>query len=181
MELESLRKAVEDGCKFSYLLFYGHAPRADGTVGAECLSQWYGAGFEIDGVRYPTAEHRMMAGKAELFGDDEMRARILAASGPSEAKKLGRQVRNFDDRAWKRARFDIVIAANVAKFGQNEALGAYLGSTGDQVLVEAAPRDRVWGIGMGRSNTDALDPRTWRGQNLLGFALMEARAILMAR
>lgn len=180
MNLQTLRDAVENGRTFSYLLFYGHKARTDGTVNSECLSQWYGAGFEIDGVRYATAEHRMMAGKAEVFGDDEMRAQIIDASGPSEAKKLGRQVRNFDDATWKQRRSEIVIEANVAKFGQNEALRAFLLGTGDQILVEAAPRDRIWGIGMGKNNPDARDPRNWRGQNLLGFALMEVRSILMA-
>lgn len=169
---------MAEGRRFDYLLFYGHKPRNDGSVGAECLSQWYGAGFELDGTRYPTAEHRMMAGKAEVFGDDEMRERIIAASGPAEAKQLGRKVRDFDDKTWKARRFDIVVEANIAKFAQNAALCGFLLGTGDQVLVEAAPRDRIWGIGMGRNNADARDPRQWRGQNLLGFALMKARAAL---
>lgn len=179
--LESLRAAVTDGQQFGYLLFYGHKPRPDGTVGSECLSQWYGAGFEIEGVHYPTAEHYMMAGKAVLFEDDEMLEQIVAASGPSEAKKLGRKVRGFDDKVWKQNRFDIVVRGNVAKFDQNAELRAFLLGTGDQVLVEAAPRDRIWGIGMGKNNPEARDPRAWRGQNLLGFALMRARAELMAQ
>lgn len=178
MTLQDLRSEVAAGATFDYLLFYGHTPRDDGEVGAECLSQWYGAGFEVAGVHYSTAEHFMMAGKARLFGDGEMLAEILAASGPADAKKLGRKVRDFDDRAWKEARFGIVVEASVAKFGQNPALGGFLLGTGDQVLVEAAPRDRIWGIGMGRNNPAARDPNAWRGQNLLGFALMEARTRL---
>jgi predicted NAD-dependent protein-ADP-ribosyltransferase YbiA (DUF1768 family) len=41
--------------------------------------------------------------------------------------------------------------------------------------VEASPRDRVWGIGMGASHSDATRPSRWRGTNLLGFALMNVR------
>lgn len=53
--------------------------------------------------------------------------------------------------------------------------------TGDAVLVEASPRDRIWGIGMSASHPDATDPRKWLGENLLGFALMKARAALARR
>lgn len=54
-------------------------------------------------------------------------------------------------------------------------LRAYLLSTGDRVLVEASPMDRIWGIGLAADDERALDPSRWRGLNLLGFALMEAR------
>lgn len=52
---------------------------------------------------------------------------------------------------------------------------AFLLATGDTILAEAAPRDRIWGIGMGKNNPLAQDPANWKGKNLLGFALMEAR------
>ena len=42
---------------------------------------------------------------------------------------------------------------------QNSALRSFLLSTGDKVLVEASPTDRVWGIGLGKNNPDALDPQ----------------------
>jgi predicted NAD-dependent protein-ADP-ribosyltransferase YbiA (DUF1768 family) len=35
--------------------------------------------------------------------------------------------------------------------------------------------DRVWGIGLAATDQGAHDPRRWRGENLLGFALMQAR------
>lgn len=41
--------------------------------------------------------------------------------------------------------------------------------------VEASPCDGVWGIRMDQSNEKVKDPFAWRGQNLLGFALMEVR------
>jgi ribA/ribD-fused uncharacterized protein len=43
------------------------------------------------------------------------------------------------------------------------------------VLVEASPRDRIWGIGMSAGHRDASRPSRWRGLNLLGFALMNVR------
>jgi len=126
-------------------------------------------------VHYPTAEHFMMAEKARLFGDDEARARILKAGSPAAAKKLGRTVRGFTEAAWARARFDIVVAGSRAKFGQNADLAAFLAATGDRVLVEASPVDRIWGIGLAATSPAATQPEKWRGLNLLGFALMVAR------
>jgi ribA/ribD-fused uncharacterized protein len=46
------------------------------------------------------------------------------------------------------------------------------------VLVEASPVDRVWGIGLAGDDEAAGDPERWRGENLLGFALMGARGRL---
>jgi ribA/ribD-fused uncharacterized protein len=61
---------------------------------------------------------------------------------------------------------------------RDERLRTYLFETGDAILVEASPRDRTWGIGLGRESERARDPHAWRGMNLLGFALVRARAIL---
>ncbi|MGC4992026.1 NADAR family protein [Nocardia salmonicida] len=96
-----------------------------------------------------------------------------------QAKKLGRQIRNFDDNVWERARFDIVVAGSVAEFGQDDALRRYLVGTGSRVLVEASPVERIWGIGLAADDPGATDPLRWRGLNLLGFALMRAREELV--
>ena len=55
-----------------------------------------------------------------------------------------------------------------------------LGGTGSRVLVEASPRDRVWGIGLAADDERAGSPERWQGLNLLGFALMEVRHRLRA-
>jgi ribA/ribD-fused uncharacterized protein len=129
----------------------------------------------VDGIAYATAEHWMMAGKARLFGDEEAAARVVAARSPGEAKKLGRQVRGFREDVWVRHRAALVVEGNVAKFGQEPGLGGFLLGTGSRVLVEASPLDRIWGIGLAADDERAADPEQWRGLNLLGFALMEAR------
>ena len=163
------------GYKMKFLFFWGHQPQRDGGIGPGCLSQWWPSPFEVDGRRYATAEHFMMWSKAMLFGDEACAAEILAATHPSEAKSLGRKVKPFDDATWERERFGLVVAGSIAKFSQHADLKAFLLGTRDRVLVEASPRDRVWGIGLGASNPDAADPARWRGLNLLGFALMRAR------
>ncbi|MFJ3234784.1 NADAR family protein [Streptomyces sp. NPDC086787] len=172
---ESLIREVHSGTRVKYLHFWGHRPRPDGSVGASCLSQWWPSPFTVDGVEYATAEHWMMAGKARLFEDAEAERRILAAGHPSQAKKAGRLVRGFDEAAWERERFRIVVEGSVHKFSAHTELREFLLNTGTRVLVEASPVDRVWGIGLAADDEAAQDPERWRGPNLLGFALMEAR------
>ncbi len=172
--------SLEQGHQPRYLFFWGHQPQKDGLIGKTCFSQWFEAAFTVDGTPYATAEHFMMAEKARMFADEEARARILSASTPAQAKKLGRGVRGFDEQTWNDARFEIVVKGNLAKFSQNPPLAAFLSQTGDRVLVEASPVDSIWGIGLAATDAEALTPHRWRGLNLLGFALMEVRAVLAA-
>ena len=174
-DLESLLAAVRRGDRPDYLLFWGHRASASGGVGKECLSQWCPASFVVGAHTYPTAEHFMMAEKARLFGDEETRQRILEASEPRVVKELGRKVRGFDERAWADSRYGIVVEASFAKFAQNPALRSFLLGTKERVLVEASPVDTVWGIGLSAQDPNAKNPEHWRGLNLLGFALMDAR------
>ncbi|MGW1955533.1 NADAR family protein [Streptomyces sp. NPDC001920] len=170
-----LIREVRTGARVRYLHFWGHRPLPDGRVGASCLSQWWPSPFTVEGLTYATAEHWMMAEKARLFGDAEAERRVLDADHPSVAKKAGRLVRGFDDAVWERERFRIVVEGSVHKFAAHPDLREFLLRTGDRVLVEASPVDRVWGIGLAARDDGAGDPERWRGPNLLGFALMEAR------
>ncbi len=176
----SLVRALDEGRTFAFRLFFGHALRVERGLDDAVFSQWFDAPFDVEGVRYATAEHWMMAGKARVFGDGQALERILAAGSPAEAKALGRTVRGFDEATWRAKRSEIVTQGSVHKFGADPARRDYLLATGEAILVEAAPRDTIWGIGLGASHASARDPRRWRGQNLLGFALVSARAILRA-
>ncbi len=172
---EQFEQAAARGEPLSFLFFWGHRPAKGGGPGPGCLSQWWEAAFTVEGQLYRSAEHFMMAEKARLFGDEATRAQILAAGDPAAAKALGRKVAGFDEARWVERRSEIVLQGSRAKFSQHPELLAFLHNTGDQVLVEASPTDRIWGIGLQQDDPRALDPRTWRGLNLLGFALMEAR------
>ncbi|MEP6804578.1 MAG: NADAR family protein, partial [Flavobacterium sp.] len=140
-----------------------------------CFSQWWLSSFEVDKVIYKTAEHWMMAKKAELFKDDKVLEKILQAKSPAEAKKFGREVKNYNETLWLAARFDIVKEGNYHKFNQNPELKEFLINTKDRVIVEASPVDAIWGIGLASDHKDIENPEKWRGLNLLGFALMEVR------
>jgi len=163
-----------------YLFFWGHRPSPDGTIGKSCLSQWWPCTFVLEGQSFASAEHYMMWRKALLFGDSSVAAQVLASSDPSEAKALGRAVAGYDDAVWSSARLEIVTEGNLAKFDQNPELRSFLLATGDRMLVEASPLDRVWGIGLAADDPRALDPASWLGLNLLGEALTAVRTRLRA-
>jgi ribA/ribD-fused uncharacterized protein len=173
--LDALLHQLSEGRSFKYILFWGHQPNRDGTIGKACFSQWWPSSFVIQGVQYPTAEHYMMAEKARLFEDSATEQKILTAKSPGHAKRLGREVSGFSQSIWETERLAIVRRANIEKFGQNKALGAFLQGTSQRILVEASPPDKVWGIGLPAEDPNASRPAKWPGLNLLGFALMQAR------
>lgn len=178
MNREEFTDYYNHGNKVKYVFFWGHQKPISGVT-KSCFSQWYEAPFLVEGKEFMTAEHYMMYRKALLFKDAEAATKVLAATNPGAAKAIGRAVKGFEQTIWEQHRFEIVVGGNVAKFGAHPELKDFLLATGQRVLVEASPRDRIWGIGMSENNPDSCNPNLWRGQNLLGFALMEAREQLL--
>jgi ribA/ribD-fused uncharacterized protein len=120
----------------------------------------------------------MMYRKAMLFKDHEIADQILTSTNPAAVKKLGQSVQNFDEEQWKAHRKEIVLQGNLLKFTQNPDLKALLLATGDKILAEASPFDKVWGIG--KKEADALANKDQWGLNLLGVVLTEVRERLRA-
>lgn len=173
--IDWVEKRFDSGQKNKYLFFWGHRPNRDGSIGNSCFSQWWKSSFEKDGMVFKTAEHWMMYQKAILFEDQEIAKQILRVKTPGEAKKLGRKVRGFTQEAWEENRSKIVVEGNQLKFEQHSDLKTYLMNTGERILVEASPYDNIWGIGLTKDAKNIQNPHTWKGINLLGFALMEVR------
>lgn len=167
--------------KSTYIYFWGHQPTKDGTISKSCLSQWWPCHFEKAGINYNSSEQWMMAEKARAFLDTEALSEILKSKTPKEAKDFGRQVNNFSEDVWKLKSYSIVLEGNLLKFDQNPELKEYLLSTGDAILVEASPYDKVWGVGMRQDEEGIDNPKNWQGKNLLGFALMEVRDIIRSQ
>ncbi|MCM1314202.1 MAG: NADAR family protein [Prevotella sp.] len=164
--------------KLKYVFFWGHTPSPDGTLTKTCFSQWYACKFTVDGIEYSTAEQYMMSQKALLFGDAEINKEIMSAKHPKQFKALGRKIRNFNEKIWNDNKTDIVIRGNYAKFSQNPEFKEFLLKTGNRIIVEASPYDKIWGIGMPANSSGIENPTTWNGENLLGFCLMEVRDML---
>lgn len=174
--------------------FYGHTAAKvqaqTGNAEYRWLSNWAPSKFTALGTTFYSSEQYMMWRKALLFGDVASSFKILEAvtlddfetadnhptdwsACMSKVKNLGRDVNGFYESAWVDNREEIMCDGLTLKFSQNKNMGDMLKSTGDAILVEASPFDKVWGIGVGYH--EAFDPDNWKGLNLLGECLMKVR------
>ena len=173
-DIKEIKQIVRSRPATEIIYFWEPTPHSK-PVSAACLSQWYDCCFEVGGIVYHTAEQFMMASKALLFDDEKTCREILAAYNPHDCQKLGRRISGYDQTSWDASKYEIVVEGNKAKFSQNTDLKEFLLSTGDAILAEASPHDRIWGIGLDRETAMKGTIGQWQGQNLLGFALMEVR------
>ena len=139
------------------------------------FSQWHPTPFEIGGERFNCAEQWMMVSKARLFGDEAAARVILASDDPAVQKRAGQSVVGFETSVWEGWKIDIVWRGNIAKFAANPGAARQLRATGDAMLVEANPRDWIWGVGLAVDDPAAHDPAEWKGGNLLGRILTKVR------
>ena len=144
-----------------------------------CFSNFYPCEFDYAGRHYQSSEQYIMAQKALAFWDNDAFFEILK-SEPKTAKAIGKKVKKYSDKVWSAIRPQVVRRGIRAKFQQNDDLRKCLLDTGDKILVEAAPHDSIWGIGMDATDPDITVPSKWKGQNLLGKTLMRVRADLRA-
>jgi len=150
------------------------------------FSQWHHSTFTDPKLpepynknKFTSCENYMMFRKALLFKDVNSVQKILQEHNCRKVKALGRKVKGFGEDSWNSHREIIVVRGNQLKFSQNKTLRKKLLSTFPKKLVEASPRDRIWGIGIGVNHPNVQDPRFWRGENLLGKCLDKARTLIM--
>lgn len=139
------------------------------------LSNWYLSRFTVNGAEFSSMEQFMMYRKAVCFRDRKIAAGILDTDDTAQIKELGRLVSGYNDNHWNGVRQIVVYEGLYAKFSQNEELKNLLKGTGHAVLAECAVKDSIWGIGLSMSDPDRLEREKWKGQNLLGYALMMVR------
>lgn len=141
-----------------------------------CLSNWYKADFEYAGRKYASVEQFMMYHKLLTFRQYDLADQVMQTDDPAEAKQIGRtKFSNFDDTLWTRISPVIVKRGVRAKFEQNPELLKELLSTGNAVLAECSPYDKVWGIGLAPDDRRIFDTSQWNGKNKLGRILMILR------
>ena len=175
--IDIIKNMYDQNQKLKYIFFWGHTSKNE-EISKTCFSQWYNCKFEVDNMIYKTAEQYMMAQKALLFKDNEIYKNIMNSNHPSEYKRLGRKIKNFNETIWNENKYNIVLKGNIAKFSQNISLKNFLINTNKRIIVEASPIDKIWGIGLSQDTKNIENPHNWQGENLLGFALMETRDYL---
>ena len=179
-----MKKAIEYNIEWAkqqvipeFIFFWKHYNNKK-FLTKSCLSQFFPCKFKSNDIEYNCAEQYMMSEKAKLFKDEETYQLILKETSPDKIKRLGRQIKNFNNREWDKNKLNIILQGNILKFSQNEDLKKFLIETGDKILVEASPYDKIWGIGLDQNNPDSSNPLKWNGINLLGFSLMQVRDII---
>ncbi len=142
------------------------------------LSNWFLSDMVIDGIKFSSMEQYMMYQKAKTFHDMDTAEQILKTANAGKIKSLGRSVKNYNDTIWNGVRQIVVYQGLYQKFKQNDTLLKKLLQTNNAILAECAVQDKIWGIGLSMTNEARFDMQRWKGQNLLGFALMMVREAL---
>lgn len=117
--------------------------------------------FQLDGKQWSTSEHYFQAQK---FAEEAYQEKIRKANSPMTAARLGRSHEVPLRGDWELVKVEVMRRAVRAKFEAHEELTNLLLSTGNEQIVENAPRDDFWGCGA-----------TGNGKNWLGRILMELR------
>lgn len=190
IRLEQIKQDYRDGKQQQFIGFWGNQNDTPEEVTFSNFQECY---FDYDvnldtplrsvnKVRFSSSEQFFMYKKAVHFKDFDSASRMLESGyKPYHYKKLGRQVKNYNDEEWAKVRYNYMLEALRLKYGKNKELKNILLNTGDAILVEASPFDRVWGVGLakfskrGESQPEWKNPLKWQGDNLLGLALMQVR------
>lgn len=126
---------------------------------------------------FSSVEQVFAFGKAYVMHDKESMRRIynLHTNSSFQYKRLGRNVKNYNDKLWKRQANNWMKTGMQAKFEQDKFSQTALSLTKNYKLVEANPYDHVWGAGCDINGR--FDRAT--GNNKQGALLMEVRDSLM--
>ena len=165
------------------------------------FSNFHPARFQYKDYTFCSNEQFMMFSKAKQFKDEKTAQKIIEINNEPliqdflngvvsreeivkskelsaqwnklmmKVKSCGREVANYDDTVWTQKRAKIVLFGAREKFSQNEDLKAILQATGDTIMVEASPYEKIWGIGLSEYDARKIAPEKWPGLNLLGQVL----------
>ena len=142
------------------------------------FSNWYHCQFQTVNGRFLSTEQYFMYYKAVVFKNYELAAKIMTMSNQKDIKDAGREVTPFDADLWFDISRGIMMQGLRAKFHQNRDLYELLIGTGDKIMAESSPYDKIWGIGLAADDSHVEDVNHWNGYNFMGKLLMKLRTEL---
>ena len=137
------------------------------------LGNWARTPMKYNGYDFFSSEQLFMYLKAKLFLDEDSAEKILKCKTSKEAKDLGRGVKNFKSDTWDLWKYQIMYKALSVKAEYCQEFKDLLIQYKDKYFVECNPHDTIWAIGLSEDNDQILDPKNWKGKNLLGEVLTE--------
>jgi len=126
-------------------------------------------------IKFQCSEQAYMYEKCMFFNQPEMAMQCIEETNPTKVKKIGRSIPNFEQDKWNKFSFDVMYKICLQKFQGNEEAKKELIDSGDKVLVEASPYDKIWGVGLSELDDRILQEEYWEGENRLGKVLMKVR------
>ena len=138
------------------------------------LSNFHSCKFDFEGESFHSSEQLIQFKKAELFGDQVARERILNSTDAQDSKEIAMDIANYNRDEWNKSAENLCYEGIRQKFVRNPSLQNYLLDTGNKTLVEAT-YDNVWGTGIPLGNADSLNPTKWKSIGILGKILMKIR------
>ena len=121
------------------------------------LSNFHGCKFDFEGETFHSSEQLIQLKKAELFGDQAAKERILNSTDAQDGKEIAMDIANYNRDEWNKLAENLCYKGICQKFMQNPSLQNYLLDTGNKTLVEAS-YDNVWGTGKPLGSEDSLNP-----------------------
>ena len=151
--------------------FYFHKPEEPNGY----LSNWYLSPFDLDNMHFSSVEQYIMYRKCKAFGDEASANAVMATDDVAQQQKIGRYASGYINEVWAGMRQMVAFRGLMAKFTQNDDLRQQLLDTGDAYLVECAKSDIIWACGIPLWDDKRFNAHNWKGNNILGFTLMEVR------
>ena len=135
--------------------------------------------FTGHNVMYKSSTHYFVKMKQELFesSNRKLAQQILNERDPYIVQLMGHDIKNYNSKLWSQVKYNHMLSGLKYKFSQNNALCHKLLETDNQFIIYTSP-NKFWGIGIDEYELDNLQLKKWKGQNLLGSALMETRSYL---
>ena len=138
------------------------------------LSNFHSCKFNFEGETFHSSEQLIQLKKAELFGDQAARERILNSTDAQDSKEIAMDIANYNRDEWNKSAENLCYEGIRQKFVQNPSLQNYLLDTGNKTLVEAS-YDNVWGTGIPLGSVNSLNPTNWKSIGILGKILIKIR------